>query len=94
MGRADDGSSDPRDTGANARLVGFLLGKAALIEWMAEPYHWEWEYEQYDKFFGSGIFCSCGIRQPIYDLSTETNISWQQDSSIVVPFAQPPDLAQ
>lgn len=93
MGRADDGSSDPRDKSATTRLVGFLLGKAALVEWMAEPYHWEWEYEQYDKFFGSGIFCSCGIKQPIYDLSTETNISWQQDSSIIVPFAQPPDLA-
>jgi len=90
MGRADDGSSDPRDKSATARLVGFLLGKAALIEWMPENFHWEWEYEQYDKFFGSGVFCSCGIKQPTYNLGTGTDISLQQDSSIVVPFAQPP----
>ena len=92
MGRADDGSSDPRDKTGNRRLVGFLLGKAALCKWMAEPFHWEWEYEQYDKYFGSGIFCSVGIKQPIYNPSTETNISWQQDSSIVLPFAPPPEL--
>lgn len=92
MGRADDGSSDPRDKSASARLVGFLLGNSALVEWLAEPLHWEWEYEQYDKYFGSGIFCSTGFKQPIYDLSTETNTSWQQDSSIVLPFAQPPEL--
>jgi len=90
MGRADDGSSDPRDKTANARLVGHLLGKGALMEWMPEPFHWEWEYEQYDKYYGSGIFMGCGIRQPIYNLGTETDASAQQDSSIVVVFAQPP----
>jgi len=93
MGRADDGSSDPRDKSANARLVGFLLGNNALVEWLAEPMHWKWEFEQYEKFFGSGVFSSVGFKQPIYDLGTETNTSWQQDSSIILPFAQPPELA-
>lgn len=93
MGRADDGSSDPRDKSINARQIGFLLGKAALIEWMAEKFHWEWEYEQYDKFYGSGVFCSGGFKQPMYDIDTGTDISLQQDSSIVLPFATPPELA-
>ena len=90
MGRADDGSSDPRDKSATARLVGFLCGKACLCEWMPENWHWEFEYEQYDKFFGSGVFASLGIKQPVFDRTAQTATTWQQDSSIVVPFAQPP----
>jgi hypothetical protein len=92
MGRADDGSSDPRDKTANARQVGFLLGQAALCEWMPEGFHWQWEYEQYDKFFGSGIFCSVGIKQPTFDVSDNDATTLQQDGSIVLPFAPPPEL--
>lgn len=92
MGNADDGSSDPRDKTANARLIGFLLGKAALCEWMPEPFHWEWEYQQYDKYFGAGVFCSVGIKSPIYTLTNALNENIQQLSSIILPFAQPPQL--
>jgi len=92
MGRADDGSSDPRDKTANARQVGFLLGQAALCEWMPEGFHWEWEYEQYDKYFGSGIFCSVGIKQPVFDVTDNDATTLQQDGSIVLPFAAPPEL--
>jgi len=92
MGNADDGSSDPRDKTANARLIGWLLGKAALCEWMPEGFHWEWEYVQYDKYFGSGVFCSVGIKQPIYTITGAVNANIQQLSSIVLPFAQPPQL--
>ena len=92
MGRADDGSSDPRDKTANARQVGFLLGQAALCEWMPEGFHWEWKYEQYDKFFGSGIFCSVGIKQPVFDVTDNDATTLQQDGSIVLPFAAPPEL--
>jgi hypothetical protein len=91
MGRADDGTSDPRDKTANARQVGFLLGKAALVEWMPEGFHWEWEYEQYDKYFGSGIFCSVGIKQPIFNVTDGDYTTVQQDGSIVLPFAAPPE---
>jgi hypothetical protein len=91
MGRADDGSSDPRDKSASARQCGFLLGQAALCEWMPEGFHWEWEYEQYDKFFGSGIFCSVGIKQPIFDVTGGDATTVQQDGSIVLPFAMPPE---
>jgi len=94
MGRADDGTSDPRDKSANARLVGWLLGRGALCEWMPEGFHWEWEYEQYDKFFGSGIFCSVGIKQPRFNVTSDEQdaTTMQQDSSIVLPFAIPPEL--
>jgi hypothetical protein len=91
MGQADDGSSDPRDKTASARQVGFLIGQAALCEWMPEGFHWEWEYEQYDKYFGSGIFCSVGIKQPVFN--THENEDWtvQQNGSIVLPFAAAPE---
>lgn len=92
MGNADDGSSDPRDKSATARQVGFLIGRAALCEWMPENFHWEWEYEMYDKYFGSGIFCSCGIKQPIFKQSSDSDAnSEQQFGSIVLPFAAAPE---
>jgi hypothetical protein len=94
MGNADDGSSDPRDKSANARLIGFLLGKAALCEWMPENFHWDWEYEQYDKYFGAGVFCSVGIKSPIYTMTNAGNVNIQQLSSIILPFAQPPQLVE
>jgi hypothetical protein len=94
MGRADDGSSDPRDKSATARQVGFLIGQAALVEWMPESFHWEWEYEMYDKYFGSGVFCSVGIKQAIFDVADPIDLhgtqTTQQMGSIVLPFAQPP----
>jgi len=98
MGRADDGSSDPRDKSAAGIQVGFLLGQAACCEWMPEGFHWEWDYEQYDKFFGSGIFCSVGIKQVTFD-NDVTNVAGpsddtgvQQDGSIILPFGNPPEL--
>lgn len=97
MGNADDGSSDPRDKTASARQIGFLIGQAALCEWMPEGFHWEWEYEMYDKYFGSGIFCSVGIKQVVFD-STEgidgnDDGTVQQNGSIVLPFAAPPETS-
>jgi hypothetical protein len=91
MGRADDGSSDPRDKTVNARQVGWLIGQAALCEWMPEGFHWEWEYEMYDKYFGSGVFCSVGIKQPIFNVTDHDDSTAQQDSSIILPFAAPPE---
>lgn len=96
MGRADDGSSDPRDKTSTARQVGYLLGQACLCEWMPEGFHWEWEYEMYDKYFGSGIFCSVGIKQPIFDntegIDADDDGTVQQDGSIILPFVQPSRL--
>lgn len=92
MGRADDGSSDPRDKTVNARMVGFLLGQGALLEWQPEQMHWKWEYEQYDKYFGSGIFFDIGIMQPMFDVGDNDATTMQQDSSVICPFAMPPEL--
>jgi hypothetical protein len=91
MGNADDGSSDPRDHSSSAHQVGFLIGQAALMEWMPEGFHWEYDYEQYDKFFGTGIFCSVGIKQPVMTNHDNTTDDIQQNSSIVIPFAAPPE---
>lgn len=90
MGRADDGSSDPRDKSATARMLSMLLGQHAICEWMPENFHWEWEYQQYDKYFGSGIFCSVGIKQMPFDQTGGDETTLQQDGSVVIPWAQPP----
>jgi hypothetical protein len=92
MGNADDGSSDPRDKTTSAWMCGFLVGQAALCEWMPEGFHWEWEYEQYDKYFGSGIFCSVGIKQPIFNVTGGDDTTVQQNSSIICPFRKPSAL--
>ena len=92
MGNADDGSSDPRDKSASAWQVGFLVGKNFGCEWMPEKFHWEWNFEQYDKYFGSGLFCSVGMKLVNWDrgkASKNTN-TFQHLGSIVTPFAPPP----
>jgi hypothetical protein len=89
-GNADDGSSDPRDKTATARQVGFLLGQAAIGEIMPEDFHWEYDYEMYDKYFGSGIFCSIGMEMPCFDITDGDSTTLQQISSIALPFAVPP----
>ena len=91
MGNADDGSSDPRDLTSAGREVGFVYGKRALVEWMPEKFHWEWEYEWYDKFFGSGLFLSVGIKLVQYDKSVgKTYKTLQCPGCAVTPFARPP----
>jgi hypothetical protein len=92
QGNADDGSSDPRDTSANSRMLGWLMGKGAILEWMPEGFHWEYEYEAYDKFYGTGVFCSVGMMMPIYNISNGITENVQQNSSICLPFARPPEL--
>lgn len=88
MGDADDGSSDPRDFSATSRQVSFLLGSRAICEWMPEGFHWEWQYESYDKEFGSGLFCSVGIKRVEFDVGTgASSTTLQQRGSIVIPWA-------
>jgi hypothetical protein len=93
-----DVSSDPRDMTLAARQVGFVLGKAGLCIWGAEPWHWEYQYEQYDKFAGKGIFKSSGYQQVQWDygaantVNPPTSATRQQDSSVVCFFAAPPLL--
>jgi hypothetical protein len=92
MGNADDGSSDPRDKSRTARQVGFLIGKKFGCEWMPEKFHWEWDFEQYDKYFGSGLFCSVGMKLVCWDrgAGSQDEGTYQHMGSIVTPFARPP----
>jgi len=90
QGRADDGSSDPRDKSATARQMGAVYGRGALCEWMPEGFHWEWNYEMYDKFFGSGVFMSVGIKAVEFDVTGGDATSLQVDGYAVTPYAAPP----
>lgn len=93
-----DAVSDPRDKTLQARQVGYLLGKAAIAKWQPEPFHWQYEYEQYKKFGGKGIFTSVGYQMVQWDygpLNTDnppTSATRQQDSSVVLLFSNPPLL--
>jgi len=94
----DPDVSDPRDKTLNARQVGYLLGKASLAKWQPEKWHYEYEYEQYDKFGGQGVFNSSGFQMVQWDFGTTdpvnpaTSTTRQQDSSVVLLFSTPPLL--
>jgi len=83
------GRNDQRSTSVNARDVGFLLGKGALIDWEAESLHWETENAlTYNKFRGRGGFGTCGVQQTQYDNAGGTNRL--QYSSMALVFAREP----
>ena len=65
------------------------MGRGAICEWLAEPHHWEWQFKNYDKVFGAGIFCGVGMKTPIYNITDGVSQNVQQDSSIVLPFGNP-----
>jgi hypothetical protein len=85
-------ASDPRDKSATAIEIGYILGKAGLCKWMPEPYHWEWQFERYDKFAGKGIFASAGWEMVWYDYAAAnwTANTRYQNSSLVMSFRHPP----
>ena len=88
--------SDPRDMTIAGRDVGFLLAKGAVVKWMKEPYHFEHDYLQYDKYYGKGNFCSHGFQQVQYDYGTSTRAdetTRQMDGSIALIMAKPPQSA-
>jgi len=93
--------SDPRDMTLNARQVGYLLGKAAIAKWTMEDFHWEYEFTQYKKFGGEGIFATFGHAMVQWDYGPTnavpfagpaTSATRQQDSSMVLIFSAPPSL--
>jgi hypothetical protein len=91
MGLADDGSSDPRDKTSTARQVMFVLGRHALCELFPEKFHWEWEYEIYDKYFGSGVFLGYGHKAVAFNTSVSPDSTTLQcRGSKIVAFSQPP----
>ena len=91
MGLADDGSSDPRDKTKNARQGGCILGKQALCEWFPEKLHVEYDYKQYDKYYGSGLFGGIGVKGVAYNTTnTSHSGTLQSQGSAMLWFAQPP----
>ena len=82
--------SDTRSTGTdvNTSLVGSLLGAGALYEWNPEPFHWEYNYEEYDRKVGAGLFKNVGYQIPTFQ-KTGTADSAQNFGSIVLPLANP-----
>lgn len=91
IGRADDGSSDPRDKTSAAWQVGWILGKRFGCEWTPEKLHWEYEFEMYDKFFGAGMFRSTGKKLVMFHKQgSKHSYTMQHDGSAVLPFKAPP----
>jgi hypothetical protein len=93
--------SDPRDLTLSGRQVGYLLGKGAIAKWVSEDYHWQYEYTQYKKFGGKGIFATFGHSMVQWDYGPTnavpnagppTAATRQQDSSMVLIFSAPPLL--
>ncbi len=93
--------SDPRDLSLAGRQVGYLLGKAAIAKWEQEMFHWEYEYQQYKKFGGKGIFGTFGHAMVQWDYGPTNTVpnagpptaaTRQQDSSMVLIFSAPPLL--
>jgi len=85
-------ASDPRDKSNTAIQIGYILGSKGLCKWMPENYHWEMQFEQYDKFAGKGIFGSAGWQMVWWDYAAAnwTNATRYQNSSLVMSFRAPP----
>ena len=81
------GNSDRRDTSVEARDVGFLIGKGALVDWTAESVHYETEDAlTYGKFRGKGGFGTNGCQQAQYDVVN--NNAREQFTSIALVFGR------
>lgn len=89
-------TSDPRDKSLTARQGGWLLGRAAIAKWQPEKWHYEWEFERYDKFAGKGIYNSSGFNLVEWDygatdpVNPPTAATRQNDGSILILFSTPP----
>jgi len=85
-------STDLRDlaklNGPTKSHVGFLLGAGALYEWNPEPFHWEYNYTEYDQQVGAGLFKGVGYQIPIFQ-KTGTADSAFNYGSICFPLANP-----
>lgn len=89
-GYVHPGNNDQRDlTNDNQTWdVGFLLGRAPLIDYYPVKIHHEYDDYNYKKWQGKGAFCMRGINLRMYDNPTATANSWEQRYSIVCPFGR------
>ena len=87
-GNAADPRNFTKDTTGACSHVGFLLGAGALYEWNPEPFHWEYNYTEYDQQVGAGLFKGVGYQIPTFQ-KTGTADSAKNYGSIVFPLAYP-----
>jgi hypothetical protein len=91
MGRADNGSSDPRDKSSTARQLGCIIGKHAGCEWFPEKLHIEYDYKMYDKYFGAGLMGSIGMKLVVFQKTGINHANQiQHQGSAAIAFAAPP----
>ena len=82
------GNNDQRDTSSGARDVGFLLGKAPLVDWYPVRIHHKFDDYNYQKWEGKGAFGERGVQLRWYDDVTSAAGTPEQRFSIVCPFAR------
>lgn len=87
-GYVHPGNNDQRDTSATARDIGFLLGRAPLIDFYPVKIHHEYDDYNYKKWQGKGAFCMRGVQLRQYDDVTPTATSLEQRYCVVCPFAR------
>ena len=87
-GYVHPGNRDERDTSSGARDIGFLLGRAPLIDYYPVKVHHKYDDYNYEKWQGKGAFCMRGVQMRTYDDVTPTNTSWEQRFCAVCAFAR------
>jgi len=89
------GNSDSRNkavhnsTSNKSWDCGALLGKAALVDWVVTPLHFEYENQNYNHDRGTGVFGEEGISCVQYDIETQADGTKENYGSVVLPFATP-----
>lgn len=95
-GRADGRNKSAYASNNLVFQVGFVLGKGALVEWVANDLKYATEQTEYGKFQGKGAYQMAGIQLAKFDedaLNTDgpgqSDTSYQQNSSCVVLMTTP-----
>jgi len=82
------GNNDGRAFAAGDRDVGFLMGRAPLVDWYQTKIHHKFDDYNYQKWEGKGAFGERGVQLRIYDDPTPGNATWEQRYCIVCVWAR------
>ena len=86
-GNVDSRNKSVYNTASNADWdIGFLMGEAALVDWVVTPLHYEMENTEFGKIYEHGAFTERGIQLGVYDTDTNTNLNIKNFGSIVLAF--------
>lgn len=84
-GRNDSRNSSAYDVSSNASWdIGFLLGEAAIVDWMVTPLHFESRTDEYGKLKGLTAFCERGVQLGVYDTDTASNLNARNWGSMAI----------